>query len=332
MIFANPELLLLLVLVLIVAYFVFKNGPRQRSRLFVPTGSWVDQRPRYSIPSPFRVHYFLRLPALVLIVIALARPQTVFEHEKRTIEAVDMIISFDLSKSMDAVDFKPDRRTVAINVLTNFIDRRRDDRIGLVLFSGEAFLAVPTTTDHQWLKKSLTQSTNRNLQDGTAIGESIAVAVNHLKDSKAKSRVIVLVTDGDNNMGSVDPNTAAELARGFGIKIYAIAVGSKGRVDFPVRVFDPVFGEQVVWQQLTDAINEELLMSMAKRTQGRFFRAQEAGVLEKIFETIDSLEKTKVDVDTYVRTNEQAWPWIWGALILILLELLALNTRWRKLP
>jgi len=330
--FANPELFLLLILVGLVAYFASRKGPRYRSRLFIPMASWIDQRPRFSIPSPFKVHYALRLPALILIVVGLARPQDVFEREKRTIEAVDMIVSFDLSKSMDAVDFKPDRRTVAINVLTNFINQRLDDRIGLVLFSGEAFLAVPTTSDHKVVKEALIKSSNRHLQDGTAIGESIAVAVNHLKDSKAKSRIVILVTDGDNNMGSVDPETAAELAKGFGIKVYAIAVGKKGKVDFPVHIYDPVFGEQVVWQQLTDAINEPLLQSIATRTQGRFFRAQDMGVLEKIFETIDALEKTKVEVDTFVRTSEKAWPYILLALLLVLAELIALNTRWRKLP
>jgi Ca-activated chloride channel family protein len=330
--FANPEYLLLLIVVGLVAFFAYRKGPRKRSRLFIPTADWVDQRPRFRIPSPFRVHYFLRLPALILIVIGLARPQDVFERERRTIEAVDMVISFDLSKSMDAVDFKPDRRTVAINILTNFIDQRPDDRIGLVLFSGEAFLAVPVTSDHKMVKNALIQSSNRHLQDGTAIGESIAVAVAHLKDSKAKSRIVILVTDGDNNMGSVDPETAAELAKGFGIKVYTIAVGRKGKVDFPVKIYDPVFGEQVVWQQLTDAINEPLLQSIASRTQGRFFRAQDIGVLEKIFETIDSLEKTKVEVDTFVRTSEKAWPYLLIALILVLTELFALNTRWRKLP
>jgi Ca-activated chloride channel family protein len=332
MTFAHPIFFLLLIPVAVAALLAWRYGTKRRSRLFIPTASWVDQRPRFTIPSPFRVHYFLRLPALVFIVIGLARPQEIFQREKRTIEAVDIIVSFDLSKSMDAVDFRPNRRSVAIDVLTDFIDRRRDDRIGLVLFSGEAFLAVPPTTDHKVVKEALVNSSNKYLQDGTAIGESLAVAVNHLKDSRAKSRIIILVTDGDNNMGSVDPETAAELAKGYGLKVYTIAVGRKGKVDFPVTIYDPVFGEQTVMQQLTDAINEPLLQSIATRTQGRFFRAQDSGVLENIFQTIDSLEKTKVEVDTFVRTSEKAWPWILAALVLVLLELMALNTRWRKLP
>jgi len=330
--FAHPIFLFLLIPIAAAAWIVWRQGMKRRSRLFIPTASWIDQRPRFSIPSPFRVHYVLRLPALVLLVVGLARPQEIFEREKRTIEAVDIVMSFDLSKSMDAIDFRPNRRTVAINVLVDFIERRKDDRIGLVLFSGEAFLAVPTTTDHKVVTDALVNSTNKFLQDGTAIGESLAVSVNHLKDSRAKSRIVILVTDGDNNMGSVDPETAAELAKGFGIKVYTIAVGKKGKVDFPVTIYDPVFGEQTVMQQLVDAINEPLLQSIASRTQGRFFRAQDIGVLENIFQTIDALEKTKVEVDTFVRTSEKAWPWILAALVLVLTELIALNTRWRKLP
>lgn len=330
--FAHPIFFLLLIPIAIAAWLAHRHGIKRRSRLFIPMASWIDQRPRFTIPSPFRVHYALRLPALIFIVFGLARPQEIFEREKRTIEAVDIVVSFDLSKSMDAIDFRPNRRTVAINVLTDFIDRRKDDRIGLVLFAGEALLAVPTTTDHKVVKEALVHSTNKFLQDGTAIGESLAVSVNHLKDSRAKSRIVILVTDGDNNMGSVDPETAAELAKGFGIKVYTIAVGRKGRVDFPVTIYDPVFGQQTVMQQLTDAINEPLLQSIATRTQGRFFRAQDSGVLENIFQTIDALEKTKVEVDTFVRTSEKAWPWILAALIFVLVELMALNTRWRKLP
>ena len=331
MTFANIEYFVLIPIILIVAWWVYTKGVRKRSRLFIPTASWVDQRPRSTFPSPFRIHFWLRLACLILIVIGLARPQDVFMREKRTIEAVDIVLSFDLSKSMDAVDFRPNRRTVAIRVLQNFIDQRPDDRIGLVLFSGEAYLAVPTTNDHDILKEALIKSNNKYLQDGTAIGESLAVAVKHLKDSRAKSRIVILVTDGDNNMGSVDPETAAELAKGFGIKVYTIAVGKKGKVDFPVQVQTPL-GSQTVWQTLTDAINEPLLRSIATRTQGRFFRAVDKNVLANIFKTIDALEKTKVEIDTFVRTSERAWPWILGALLLLIVELIAMNTRWRKLP
>jgi Ca-activated chloride channel homolog len=305
---------------------------RKRSRLFYPTDSWIQGRPRFQFPSPARIHLIFRVVALSFLIVALARPQDVFTKEKKLSEAVDIMISFDLSKSMDAVDFKPNRRTVAIKVISDFIRSRSEDRIGLVFFSGEAYLGVPLTTDHEVLIQRIEESSNRHIKDGTAIGESVAVAVNYLKNSKARSRVILLVTDGDNNMGSVDPETAAELAQGYGLRIYTVAIGKKGIVDFPVTIYDPIRGQQTVWQQLTDAINEPLLESMATRTGGRFFRAQDKDVLARIFDTIDQLEKTKVETQTLVRYSEKAWPWIFAGFFLLLIEGLALNTRWRKLP
>lgn len=330
--FLNPEAFLLLPLLLLVALYTWKRGVRQRSRVYFPTDGWIKNRPRFRLPSPFRVHFFLRLAALALMIVALARPQAVFQKTSRSVEAVDMVICFDLSKSMDAVDFNPNRRVVAIKTISQFVDKRVDDRIGLVLFSGEAYLAVPLTQDHETVKAAILSSSNKNLQDGTAIGQSLAVAVHHLRNSKAKSRIALLVTDGDNNMGSVDPVTAAELAKGYGIKIYTIGIGKKGRVGFPVKRMDAFGREFEEMQYLTDALNEELLADIAQRTGGKSFRAQDDGVLQKIFTTIDQLEKTKVQIQNYVRYTELAWPWIIIACFLLLSEGLALNTRWRKLP
>ncbi len=330
--FAHPEFFLLFIPLILIAIYSWRIGVRKRSRVFIPTGDWLNSRPRFRLPSPFRVHFFLRLFALSLCIIALARPQKVFERTSRIVEAVDLTICFDLSKSMDALDFKPNRRTVALETTARFIDRRADDRIGLVLFSGEAYLAVPITNDHDIVKTALLRSTNRYLQDGTAIGQALAVGVYHLRDSKAKSRVVVLVTDGDNNMGSVDPMTAAELAKAYGIKIYTIGIGKKGRVAFPVKTTD-AFGREIeVLNYLTDALNEELLHKVADHTGGKFFRAEENGVLEKIFNTIDALEKTRVEQNKFVKFSELAWPWILAGFFLLLAEGLALNTRWRKIP
>jgi len=320
-------------LLLLAALFVaWRWGVRRRSRLDYPTASWIDQRPRFRLPTPFKVHYFLRAAALIAGLVAIARPQEMFKKEKRTVEAVDIIISFDLSKSMEAVDFRPNRRSVALRTVAEFVDRRVDDRIGLVLFSGEAFLAVPLTNDHKVLKDALNRSSNEGLQDGTAIGQSLAVAVSHLRNSRAKSRIVILVTDGDNNMGSVDPETAAELAKGYGVKIYTIGMGKRGITQFPLTHTLPDGTPLTRWQQLTDAINDELLQGVATRTGGRFFRADEDGMLEQIFSTIDRLEKTKVESNTLVRYGELAWPWIVACALLLLLEGFALNTRWRKLP
>jgi Ca-activated chloride channel family protein len=330
--FANPEAFLLFIPLLAISWYAWTHGIRKRSRVFFPTGSWIDQRPRFTLPSPFRLHFTLRLIALSLMITGLARPQKVSSKTKRTVEAVDIIISFDLSKSMDALDFNPNRRTVAVNTVNRFIGRRPDDRIGLVLFSGEAYLAVPLTVDHKIVQQGVIASSNRGLQDGTAIGQSLAVGVHHLKNSKAKSRIIILVTDGDNNMGSVDPITAAEMAKGYGLKIYTIGIGKKGRVPFPIKTTD-AFGREIeVYQYLTDAVNDELLADIAKRTGGQFFRADKDGILDEIFATIDKLEKTKVETNTLTRFTELAWPFLIVALILTFLEGFALNTRWRKIP
>jgi len=332
MTFAYPAFFFLFIPLFLVALYSWSFGIRFRGRIFFPTGGWIDQRPRFKVPSPFRVHFFLRLLALSFMIIALARPQHVRTSQRKIIEAVDIIISFDLSKSMEALDFKPNRRVVAVNTVNNFIASRTDDRIGLVLFAGEAYLAVPLTTDHQVLQEGVINSNYNLLQDGTAIGQSLAVAVHHLAKSKAKSRIIILVTDGDNNMGSVDPITAAELAKGYGIKIYTIGMGKKGRVPFPVKTVD-AFGREIeVYQYLTDAANDELLAEISNRTGGKSFKAGDQSLMAEIFSTIDKLEKTKVEANTITFHTELAWPFLLVALATILLEGIALNTRWRKIP
>jgi Ca-activated chloride channel family protein len=332
MMFAHPLFLLLFLPLLLVAIFAWTAGVRRRGRIFFPTGTWINKRPRFTLPSPFRVHYFLRLLALSFLIIAVARPQKVKSSEKKIIEAVDIIISFDLSKSMDALDFKPNRHVVAVNTVNNFIASRMDDRIGLVLFAGEAYLAVPLTTDHKILQEAVVKSNYNLLQDGTAIGQSLAVGVHHLSNSKAKSRIVILVTDGDNNMGSVDPVTAAELAKGYGIKIYTIGIGKKGRVPFPIKTVDAFGRETEVYQYLTDAVNDELLADIAQRTGGRFFRADDQNLFAKVFDTIDKLEKTKVETNTLTQYTELAWPFIILGMLVLFAEGFALNTRWRKIP
>lgn len=332
MTFAHPQFFLLYIPLVLFAAYAWTFGVRYRGRIFYPSGTWIDQRPRFQLPSPFKVHYFLRLCALSLLIVGLARPQRVLSSHKKIIEAVDIIISFDLSKSMDSLDFKPNRHVVAVNTINNFIGSRQDDRIGLVLFAGEAYLAVPLTTDHRMLQDAVINSNYGLLQDGTAIGQSLAVGAHHLRNSTAKSRIIILVTDGDNNMGSVDPITAAELAKGYGIKIYTIGIGKKGRVPFPVKTVDAMGREIEVYQYLTDAVNDELLADISARTGGKFFRADDQDLFAKVFETIDKLEKTKVETSTLTHYTELAWAFITLGMILLFAEGFALNTRWRKIP
>lgn len=332
MTFLHPWLLSGIALALIVGGIAYRFGVRYRARLFFPTDEWVNARPRFKYPTPFKIHVYLRTAALVFMAVGLARPQTIFTKEKRTVDAVDMMVCFDLSKSMLALDFRPNRREVAIQTINRFVDARKDDRIGLVLFSGEAYLGVPLTQDHDMVKSAVSNSSNRFIQDGTAIGQSIALAVHHLRHSFAKSKVIILVTDGDNNMGSVDPKTAAALGKAYGIKIYTIALGLEGQVEFPDEVIDP-FGNKIVYRRtLTNALNENLLREIATTTGGRFYRAGDENILKQIFENIDSLEKTRVETQTLTRSSEEAWPWLFAALLMLLIEGILLNTRWRKLP
>ncbi len=332
MTFAHPWAFFAFLALLIVGWFAYRFGVRYRSRLYFPTDDWVNQRPRFTYPTPFKIHVFFRFTALVFIVVALARPQQIFTKEKRSVDAVDMIVAFDLSKSMLALDFRPNRREVAIQTVNQFVDARKDDRIGLVLFSGEAYLGVPLTQDHEMVKQAVINSSNRFIQDGTAIGQSLALSVHHLQHSFAKSKIIILVTDGDNNMGSVDPKTAAALAKAYSIKVYTIALGKEGRVMFPDEFVDSFGNRHQQLRELTNALNENLLREIATMTGGRFYRAGDGNILKQIFDNIDSLEKTRVETQTFTRATEEAWPWILAALALLLLEGILLSTRWRKLP
>ena len=328
---ANPEAFWLFIPLVLGVFFYYKIAVKHRSRLPFPF-DWSATKGKNPVITPFKMGILLRTIALSCMVIALARPQKREEKEKRIVEAVDLLLVFDLSKSMEALDFSPNRRHVAIEALSKFINRRIDDRIGLVLFSGEAYLSVPLTMDHNMLIKSLEQSSNAGLEDGTAIGQALAVGVNHLRHSTAKSRVILLVTDGDNNMGSVDPISAANLAAGFGLRIYTIGLGKKGRVPYPVYVTDAYGQKRQMLQYLTDAVNDELLQKIADTTGGRFFSATDQNLLTKIYDDIDKLEKSKVEILKQIKVSELADLWIWLCVSFLLIEGLLLQSIRRKFP
>lgn len=331
MTWANPEAFWLFLPLLYAFYYYWRKSIRHRSRLTFPF-DWSLDNSRRQILTPFRLQGILQFIGLSLLIIALARPQKRLEKEKRIVEAVDLMLVFDLSKSMEALDFSPNRRRVAIDTLTQFINRRMDDRIGLVLFSGEAYLSTPLTLDHKLVLTNLKNSSNTGLEDGTAIGQSLAVAVSHLKNSKAKSRVVLLVTDGDNNMGSVDPVSAAQIAAGYGLKIYTIGIGKKGRVPYPVIVDDGFGQKRQMLNYLTDAANDELLKRISDLTGGRFFSATDQNVLPKIFQEIDRLEKSKVEILKQVKITELADTWMWLGIFVLSIQLFGLQTLWRKYP
>lgn len=327
----SPQAFWLIPVVLAAFYFFWKISVRFRSRLIFPF-DWSGGVTSQKLMTPFRLQGILRFLAIASLLVALARPQERQQKEKRIVESIDILLTFDLSKSMEALDFSPNRRKVAIDNLTQFIKMRPDDRVGLVLFSGEAYLSVPLTTDHKILVDNLKNSSNVGLEDGTAIGQALAVAVNHLRTSTSKSRVILLVTDGDNNMGSVDPVSAAQLAAGYGIKIYAIGIGKKGRVPYPVTVEDGFGQRHQYLQYLTDAANDELLEKISSLTGGKSYKVTDQGVLAKVYEEINRLEKSKVEILRQVKVMELADIWIWLGLVLLLSEGFAIQTLWRKFP
>ncbi len=262
---------------------------------------------------------YLRLAALALLIVAMARPQRTLKEEKINAEGIDIVMTMDLSSSMLAQDFKPDRLEVAKRMAKEFVSQRQYDRIGMVVFAGEAFTQCPLTTDHEVLQNFISQLQCGLLEDGTAIGMGLAAAVNRLKDSPAKTKVVILVTDGVNNVGYFKPITAGEIAKEFGIKVYAIGVGSVGEALTPVsRRSDGrfIFGLAPV------EIDEDLLRQISKMTGGKYFRATSANDLQQIYRQIDRLEKTKIEVTAIKRYSEEFRWFALAALVILALEFL----------
>ncbi len=266
---------------------------------------------------------------MILIVIALARPQSGHSYTEYLTKGVDIVLTLDCSGSMQSEDFKPHNRLyVAKEVVSDFVRSRPNDRLGLVVFAGQAFTQCPLTLDHGILLTFLEKITTGMIEDGTAIGNAIAVAVDRLKSSDAKSRVIVLLTDGNNNKGEVDPLTAAGIAKTFGIKIYTIAVGIRGMAMMPVD--DPIFGRRYV--QVRVDIDEDILTRIAEQTGGRYFRATDPETLKEIYQTIGSLEKSTVKTKHYTTWNDMYLPFLIAGLAMLFLTVLLDLTVFRSLP
>jgi Ca-activated chloride channel family protein len=259
--------------------------------------------------------------AIGLIIIALARPQTSSSSQNMTIEGIDIVMALDVSGSMLARDLKPDRLEASKAVASSFIKDRPNDRIGLVIFSGETFTQVPLTTDHSILLNMFKDIKSGMIEDGTAIGDGLATAVTRLKDSRAISKVVILLTDGVNNAGSVDPMTAAEIAKVFGVRVYTIGVGSFGTAPYPVQT---PFGIQL--RDMKVEIDEDLLQNIATQTDGRYFRATTNQKLEDIYAEIDKLERSKIEVTEFKRKHEEFLPLVLLAFGLLLAEFLLRQT------
>jgi Ca-activated chloride channel family protein len=273
------------------------------------------------------VIFVLRVLAIGLVIIVIARPQSTNRWQNVTTEGIDIMIALDISGSMLAQDFTPDRLEASKDVAIQFISGRPNDRIGLVVFSGESFTQCPLTTDHAVLINLFKEVKSGMIEDGTAIGLGLATAVNRLKDSKARSKVIILLTDGVNNRGEIDPLTAAEIAKSYGIRVYTIGMGSRGTAPYPVQT---PFGIQ--YQNMKVEIDEGVLKEIANLTDGEYFRATDNSKLEQIYHEIDQLEKSKIDVKEYSSKSEEFYLFAAAAALLLLIELLLRNTWMKQIP
>lgn len=324
--FAHPWFLLGLVLVpLMVAWYIWRYRKQEAAlqhsnlSLFDGIGQSLRVRLRW-------LPYALRCLAVGAMVVALARPQSQLSRQEMTVEGIDVVLAMDISGSMLAEDFKPNRLEAAKKVAADFIEGRKNDRMGLVVFAGEAFTQVPLTIDHQVLLKQLGAVKSGLVRDGTALGDGLATAINRIKDSQAESKVIILLTDGVNNQGSVDPLSAAEIAALYNIRLYTIGVGARGKAPFPFR---DQFG-RVHYQNIDVEIDEDLMKQMASATgDGQYFRATNRKALQEIFDQIDEMETSKIDVTQYAQTRDEHQPWLWLAAIALLLEAL-LRYVWLK--
>jgi len=269
----------------------------------------------------------IRYVVLSFIIIALARPQLINSTKDVNTEGIDIVIALDVSSSMEAEDFKPNRLEAAKEKAKEFIDYRINDRIGLVIFSAESFTQCPITSDHTILKSFFSDIKTKMLEDGTAIGMGLSTSISRLKDSDAKSKVIILLTDGMNNTGKISPLTATDLAKGYGIRVYTVGVGTTGKAPYKI---DTPFGKQYMYVDVE--IDEELLREIAKETGGQYFRATNNKGLEEIYKSIDQLEKTKIKEKSFTHKEDKFYPFIMMAFLLLLAEFVFRHFIFNKLP
>lgn len=310
--FINPEYFYLLIIPVVYSiWYFFKRKNINSEILFSNLGSLNKTK---TLKNRLRdLPQIFNIVAICLLIIALARPQSSTNWEESTTEGIDIVLSMDISGSMLAEDLKPNRLEASKNVAVDFISKRVNDRIGLVIFSGESFTQCPLTTDHNVLINLFKDVKSGMVEDGTAIGMGLATAVNRLKDSDAISKIIILLTDGVNNKGVVAPFTAAEIAKQFGIRVYTIGVGTEGYAPYP---FQTPFGVQ--YQDVEVQIDEETLQNIATVTDGKYFRATNNSKLKEIYKDIDKLEKSKIEVTEFHKRSEEFSNFAIPALIILL--------------
>jgi Ca-activated chloride channel family protein len=325
--FAYPGMFYFLAVIPLMILWYWKMGRKKETSITYSSLKIFEGMPVSWKERLRHIPIVLRCLAIAFLIIALARPQSFSSGQNVTTEGIDIVLALDISGSMISEDFKPNRVEAAKNVVQKFIENRPNDRIGLVVFSHDAFTQCPITIDHSVLLNLLKKIGPGMIPDGTAIGNGIADAVGRLKDSKARSRVIVLLTDGVNNAGEIDPMTAAEIAKTYGIRVYAVGVGTQGQAPYPVQT---PFG--VRYQMMPVEIDEALLRNIAEETGGMYFRAMDNSALKNIYNKIDKLEKSKIEVTSYRSAAELFSDWLNAGLILILLELFLSKTVFRKIP
>ncbi len=325
--FLAPYWLLGLALIPIMGVWYFTQREKRYANLNLPS---LEAFGKSSLRGQLRIMLpILRTLTVATLFIAMARPQLTLKEEEITADGVDIMMVMDLSSSMLAQDFTPDRLEVSKAVAADFIDKRKYDRIGLAVFSGEAFTQCPLTTDHRVLKEFLGGLQCGILEDGTAIGMGLSTAVNRLKDSEAKSKIVILLTDGDNNAGYIKPMTAGEIARELDVKVYTIGIGSKGAAKTPVRRRS---NGEYVYQMAQVNFDENLLRELSKMTGGQYFRAVSKEGLEEIYQIIDQLEKTKIEVTSIKRYSEEFYLFALLGIIFLVLEILLRYTIFRTIP
>jgi len=327
--FASPWLLLGLLLLPALVLRHWMALRRARASIRIPDlGMVAGVRPSLATRAR-HLTFAMRVLGLALLLVAFARPQSGSSHEEILTRGIDIVLAVDNSTSMAAEDFKPrNRLVVAKEAVGRFIEGRKNDRIGLVVFAGRGYTRCPLTLDYDILRDLLSSVDLATEDEGTAIGMGLITALNRLRDSDAKSRVIILLTDGRNNRGEIDPTTAASLAQTLGVKVYAIGVGTKGEAPYPVQ--DPFFGKRYVY--LKADIDEDTLRAITNETGGDYFRAIDAESLARVFERIDNMERTDIKVKHYMRYAELSG-WLLGPGLLILLgEAVLAGTRLRRLP
>ena len=330
MTFHNPHLLWLLTLLLPAAGYYLYRLRKGGAALRISSVAGVLKAPRtvryYLRHAPF----VLRMAALATLVVALARPQSTEQNTRTNTDGIDIMLALDVSGSMLARDFRPDRLEAAKEVAGSFIADRYGDRIGLVAFAGEAFTQSPLTTDQGTLQTLLSRIRSGLIEDGTAIGNGLATAINRLRESEAKSKVIILLTDGVNNHGEIAPLTAAEIAKAQGIRVYTIGVGTEGMAPYPaVDIYGTPTGGTVMAKV---EIDEKTLRSIAEMTGGEYFRATDKAKLKAIYDQINQLEKSKVEVTEHVTYHEQYLLWALAGLLLLFAEFLFANLVLKRIP